>query len=161
LPITTGRKRRRFMRGKNALALMASFALVAAVSAQTARAPVFVPAADLKWVALDPAGAPGVMTADVTGNHATGAFSGFTKFPAGFKTPLHTHTSDFKIVVVEGTFVQTPEGKPEVRLGPGSYLLQPGGTYKHITACDQASECVAFIVSEGKFDLIPVDAPKK
>src|SRR5262245_13265132 len=149
------------MRGKNALAFAASFVLAAVVSAQAATAPVFMPAKDLKWADLDPAAAPGVKIADVWGNHTTGAFGAFTKFPAGFKTPLHTHTNEFKIVIIKGTFIQTPEGKAEVRLGPGSYLLEPGGAYKHTTACDKAAECEFFISSAGKFDLLPVEAPKK
>ena len=148
------------MRGKHALAFVASFALAAAVSAQAATAPVFIPAADLKWGALDPTGAPGVMIADVWGDHATGAFGAFTKFPAGFMAPLHTHTNEYKIVIISGTFIQTPEGKPAVRLGPGSYLMQPGGSYRHTSGCDKASECVFFISSGGKFDLIPVAAAK-
>jgi Domain of unknown function (DUF4437) len=152
------------MRGRNALAFMGSFALAATVSAQaaqTAKAPVFMPAADLKWVALDPTGAPGVMTVDMWGDHTKGAYGGFTKFPAGFSAPLHTHTNDLKIVVISGTFLQQPEGKPEVRLGPGSYVMQPGGTYRHTTGCDKASECVVFIEGSGNFDLIPVAAAKK
>lgn len=149
------------MTRKHALAVLGSIVLAATVSAQTAKAPVFVPAADLKWVPLDPAAAPGVMTADVAGDHTKGPFQGFTKFPAGFMAPLHTHTSDFKIVVISGTFLQAPEGKPQVRLGPGSYLFQPGGSYKHTTGCDKASECVVYIDGAGKFDLIPVAAAKK
>lgn len=119
-----------------------------------------VPAASLNWVDLDPAGAPGVKIADVWGKHALSGFGAFVKFPAGFTTPSHTHTDDFKMVVISGTFIHTPEGKPETRLGPGSYLLQPGGSYRHTTACDKASECLIFLQSTGKFDLIPV-APKK
>ena len=149
------------MKGKNTLAFMALFALAATVSAQASKPPVFMPAADLKWAPLDPAGAPGVMTVDMWGDHTKGAFGGFTKFPAGFQTPVHTHTNEFKIVVVSGTFLQTPEGKPVVRLGPGSYLVQPGGAYRHTTGCDKASECVVFIESEGKFDLMPVGAAAK
>ncbi len=121
---------------------------------------VTVPAADVKWADLDPKGAPGVQIADVWGNHAKGAFGGFLKFPAGFAAPLHTHTNDFKIVIVSGTFIQGPEGKPEFRLGPGSYLMQPGGNYKHTTACDKASDCLVFFQSTGKFDLKVVDAAK-
>ena len=98
------------MRGRYALAFLATFALAATVSAQAAKAPVFIPAADLKWAPLDPAGAPGVTIADVWGDHTKGAFGAFTKFPAGFKAPLHTHTSDFKIVIIKGTFIQAPEG---------------------------------------------------
>ena len=121
---------------------------------------VIVPAADLKWTDLDAKGAPGVKSADVWGDHTKGAFGGFTKFPAGFMAPLHTHTNDMKIVVISGTFIHTPEGKPEVRLGPGSYLMQPGGTYRHTTACDKASECLFFIESKGKFDIKPVEEGK-
>ena len=160
------------MRGKNILAFVVSFAAAAALLGQAAgeakmksalkpagNAPQFMPAADIKWVELDPKGAPGVMIADMWGDHTKCAFGAFVKFPAGFTTPMHTHTNAFKIVVVSGTFVQTPDGKPEVRLGPGSYAWQPGGNYKHISACDKASECVIFTMANGKFDLKPVTAP--
>ena len=160
------------MRAARFLAFAASFVLAAAVLAQTsggAKAkpahktggPIFMPAADLKWTDLDPAGAPGVKIADAWGNHTTGAFGSFVKFPAGFTTPLHTHTNAFRIVVISGTFVQVPEGKAEVRLGPGSYMMQPGGGYRHTTGCDKVSDCVFFTQSTGKFDLIPAEAAKK
>ena len=114
---------------------------------------VVMPAADLKWTDLDTSRAPGVKIADVSGNHATGAFGSFIKFPAGFAAPLHTHTFDYKVVVLSGTFVQAPEGKPAFRLGPGSYLMQPGGNYRHTTSCDPAAECLIFVEGKGKFDL--------
>ncbi len=157
------------MRARHALAAAASILMAATVLAQgsaegkmkgAASRLVVRPAADIQWVDLDPKGAPGVKIADVWGNHAKGAFGAFLKFPAGFAAPLHTHTNDFKIVVVSGTLVQAPEGKPEFRLGPGSYLMQPGGNYKHTTACDKASDCVFFVQSSGKFDLKVVEAPK-
>ena len=78
--------------------------------------------------------------------------------PAGFAVPLHTHTYDMKVVIVSGTYIQAPEGKPEFRLGPGSYFLQPGGSYRHTTTCDKAAECVFFVESKGPFDLKPVAA---
>jgi anti-sigma factor ChrR (cupin superfamily) len=120
---------------------------------------VFMPAGDMKWSQVDP-NAPGVMIADLWGNHAKGAFGAINKFPAGWSAPLHTHTHDMKIVVISGTWIHTPEGKPEIRLGPGSYMLQPGG-YRHMSACDKASECVCFIESSGAFDMKPVEAAKK
>jgi anti-sigma factor ChrR (cupin superfamily) len=147
---------------KLTLALALSFVFAAAVLAQGApTTPVFMPAADMKWSDLDPAGAPGVKIVDLWGDHTKGAFGALVKFPAGFMTPLHTHTNPFKIVIVSGTFLQTPEGKAQVKLGPGSYLLQPGGSYKHTTGCDKGSDCVFFTQAEGKFDLLPVAAPKK
>ena len=147
-----------------------TLALPAAVLAQTAggaqrqaeprpaqTALVVMPAADLKWTDLGP-GAPGVKVADLWGDRAKGSFGAFFKLPAGFAAPLHTHTHDTRVVIVSGTYVQAPEGKPEFRLGPGSYFLQPGGTYRHTTRCDQAADCVFLIESNGPFDLKMVDA---
>ena len=122
--------------------------------------PVFMSPSDLKWTDLDPKGAPGVQVADLWGNHAKGGFGAFFKLPAGFAVPLHTHTHAMKVVFVSGTYLQAPEGKAEVRLGPGSYMMQPGGNYRHTTSCDKASECVFFVESSGAFDLKLVETPK-
>ncbi len=159
------------MRGRKTLAVvvsvLAAWALLAQGEAKaksehkgSETTPLIVPAADLKWVDLS-ADTPGVKSADVWGDHTKGAFGGFTRFPAGFTAPLHTHTNGMRIVVISGTFIHTPEGKPESRLGPGSYLFQPGGSYRHTTACDKASECLFFITSTGKFDINPVEPGKK
>ncbi|HEV8177571.1 MAG TPA: DUF4437 domain-containing protein [Gemmatimonadales bacterium] len=122
--------------------------------------PIPMPAAALNWTDLDPSGAPGVKVADLWGNHQRGAFGAFFKLPAGFAAPLHTHSHDIKVVIVSGTYIQAPEEKPEFRLGPGSYLMQPGGNYRHTTRCDQASECLFFVESNGAFDLQPAAAGK-
>ena len=120
--------------------------------------PVFIPAADLKWTDLDPNGAPGVKVADLWGDHAKGAFGAYFKLPAGFAAPLHTHSHAMKVVFLSGTYIQAPEGKAAVRLGPGSYMMQPGGNYRHTTSCDKGSDCLFFVESEGAFDLKPVVA---
>jgi len=154
------------MRVRNVLAFAVSFVLATVTLAQasgatkakpkaTVHKAVTIPAADLKWTDLDPTGAPGVRIADLWGDHTKGAFGAFNKFPAGWSAPLHTHTHDMKLVIVSGTWIHTPEGKPEIRLGPGSYMMQPGGNYRHMSACDKASECVCFIESSGAFDIIP------
>jgi anti-sigma factor ChrR (cupin superfamily) len=118
--------------------------------------PVFLSAGGVKWTDLDPAGAPGVKVADLWGDHTKGAFGAFLKLPAGFAAPLHTHSHAMKVVFLSGTYIQAPEGKAEVRLGPGSYMMQPGGNYRHTTSCDKAAECVFFVESTGAFDLKPV-----
>jgi Domain of unknown function (DUF4437) len=119
--------------------------------------PVPIPAADLEWTDLDPAGAPGVKIAKLWGDPANGTFGAFFRLPAGFAAPLHTHTHPMKLVIVSGTYIQGPDGRPEFRLGPGSYLLQPGGDYRHTTSCDTASDCVFFVDSNGSFDLIAAE----
>jgi quercetin dioxygenase-like cupin family protein len=159
------------MRKLTVLAFAASFVLVGALLGQEAGAakkapkagagtPIFTHSGDVKWMDLDPTGAPGVKIADVWGDHTKGGYGAFLKFPAGFLTPLHTHTHAIKIVVISGTYTQMPEGKAEERMAPGSYVFQPGGNYKHISGCDKASECELFIESSGKFDLKPVEAAK-
>jgi anti-sigma factor ChrR (cupin superfamily) len=129
-----------------------------AKAAIEASIPVFLHPGDLKWADLDPKGAPGIQIADVRGDHAKGTYSAFLKFPAGFLSPLHTHTYAIKILVVSGTYTQAPEGKPTQRMGPGSYVFQPDGDYKHVSGCDKASDCVLFVDSDGPFDLKPVAA---
>jgi len=117
--------------------------------------PVVWPAADMKWV--DAPGAPaGVQQVNLWGDSTKGRFGVITKFPAGFSTPLHSHSATLKMVMISGTVIHGPEGKPEVRLSAGSYLVEPAG-YKHTTACDKASECVFFMEGDGKFDIVMAD----
>src|SRR6266545_4908247 len=152
------------MRQKHVVAFSLSLILTAPVLAQPAgqaaankapkagsSQPIFTPAADLTWMDLDPKGAPGVKVADLWGNHAKGAFGAYFKLPAGFTTPLHTHTYAMKVIFLSGTYVQAPEGKAEVRLGPGSYMMQPGGNYRHTTSCDKDSASLFFVESTGGF----------
>lgn len=147
--------------------LMAVAAALTLVSSSAARAqtksqtPVFEQTGDIQWKDLDPKGAPGVKIADLWGDHTKGAYGALLIFPAGFEAPLHTHTHAIHIVVISGTYIQTPDGKLANRMGPGTYVFQPGGNYRHVSACDKASECKLFIESDGAFDLLPVGSAKK
>lgn len=144
------------MRANSLLTLMIVLTLPVATVAQSppdaASRLVVMPAGDLKWADLDP-GIPGSKVVELWGNRASGAFGALFRLPAGFAAPLHTHTHDMKVVILSGTYIQAPDGKPEFRLGPGSYFMQPGGDYRHTTRCDQASDCVFFVQSQGAFDL--------
>src|SRR4249920_1395040 len=84
--------------------------------------PVILPAADVKWV--DAPNAPaGVKQAVLWGDPAKGRFGVLEKFPAGFSAPLHSHSATLRLVIISGTVIHGPEGKPEVRLAAGSYLV--------------------------------------
>jgi hypothetical protein len=146
------------MRQRQVVAFSIALLLAVPALAQQAGGPLFMPASDLKWTALDPKGAPGVEVVDLWGDHTKGAFGAYIKLPAGFAAPLHTHTHPMKVVFISGTYIQAPEGKSAVRLGPGSYMMQPGGNYRHTTTCDKASACVFFVESDGPFDLKAVEA---
>jgi quercetin dioxygenase-like cupin family protein len=121
-------------------------------------------AREVSWEALegpDPRSGQASGEADLWGDHAKGgAFGALFKLPAGSAAPLHTHTHDMKVVIVSGTYIQAPAGKPEFRLEPGSYFMQPGGDYRHTTTCDKGSDCVFLVESGGKFDLKPVQPAK-
>jgi anti-sigma factor ChrR (cupin superfamily) len=108
---------------------------------------------DLKWEAMK-GGPPGVMTVTLWGDQGKGPYGALTKFPAGFKAPLHIHTNTTKIVVIKGSY--TLNGKI---YGPGSYVSVPGGV-KHESAGLDASESIFFIEQAGKFDIVMDDAAK-
>ena len=107
---------------------------------------------DIKWEPMQ-GGPPGVMTVNLWGDQTKGAYGAMTKFPAGFKAPLHYHTNDIKMVVIKGGY--TYKGK---KYGPGSYLFIPGGD-KHESGGVADSETIFFIEQPGAFDLKPVEPP--
>jgi quercetin dioxygenase-like cupin family protein len=120
--------------------------------------PVMWAAENIKWEKMKGA-PPGVMTAMLWGDQTKGAYGALTKFPPNHKNPLHTHSSDLKVIVLSGTFVGGPEGGPEKTYGPGSYMLVPGG-WKHTSGAG-AGGCTLFQEQSGKFDMMPVEPPKK
>ncbi len=108
--------------------------------------------AHLDWKPLSPGSTASIV--DLWGDHTKGAYGALFRFPAGYTTPVHTHTHDMRIVVVSGILLQIPEGERALKLPAGSYLLQPGGNYRHIAAADASSECIFFAESPGAFDLL-------
>jgi hypothetical protein len=152
-----------FKKAIHVLAIPLLFLVTAALLPQPAGAApakgfVVKPAESLKWEPL--AGAPpGPMMSMLSGHPTKGPYTAIEKFPAGFSAGLHTHPANHKIVVISGTWIHGEPGKPDVRLGPGSYLFQPAGM-KHTTACDAASECVFYIEGSGKFGLKMVEEKK-
>lgn len=129
-------------------------AMDASAQKKMKKAPVLWAAEDLKWEPLA-GGPPGVMSVMLWGDNTKGAYGALTKFPAGFKAPLHYHTYETKIVVIKGAY--TYQGK---KYGPGSYLSIPGGD-KHVSGGVEDSESIFFLQQPGKFDLVPVEPPSE
>ena len=94
---------------------------------------------------------PGVTKAVLWGDPDKGAYGTLTRFAAGTKNALHTHSHDIKIVVISGTFVLGTE-TGEKQLGPGSYALEPAGM-KHTSGAAPGADCLFFEESDGKFDM--------
>jgi hypothetical protein len=87
------------------------------------------------------------------GDLAHGAHGTFIKMPAGFVSPVHTHTEDYWGVVISGVAVNGLPGSPDVQLPVGSYWFQKGGE-RHVTKCVSPNECIFFISQHGKFDYV-------
>ncbi|HSS43895.1 MAG TPA: DUF4437 domain-containing protein [Thermoanaerobaculia bacterium] len=97
--------------------------------------------------------AAGVLKSALWGDPTKGAYATITKFARGTRNALHTHTHDIKVVVISGTFVYN-SGSGDQRLGPGSYVFEPGGM-KHTSGAGLDSDCLFFEESDGAFDLKP------
>jgi hypothetical protein len=110
---------------------------------------------DLKWEPMS--GVEGVRVARLWGDMKNGGYGALVKLPANSKHPLHIHTNAIKAVVVFGEFVYRPEGGSEEVLGPGSYLMIPGGL-RHSSGTRSAG-CELFQEQAGRWDLIPLVAP--
>jgi len=124
--------------------------------AQGKKEPVFVESgkADFKEVV------PGIKKKILWGSYDVGPYGGFTKFDPGHTNPLHTHTNEVRIVVLQGAYIYKPQNGTERRVGVGSYLSIPGGDV-HVSAGDPKEGALLYEESPGKFDLKVVDQKGK
>lgn len=95
-----------------------------------------------------------LQAAPAYGDLAHGRHGTFIRMPAGFVSPLHTHTEDYYAVVISGVGVNTQPGKAEIPLPVGSYWFQKGGE-PHVTKCISAVDCIFFLSQPGAFDYLP------
>lgn len=116
-----------------------------------------VPLDQVQFIAIP--GVQGISQADLWGDSKKGPHGSMTKFAAGTKVGLHTHTAADKIIVVSGTMIFGDAAGKEVKLGPGSYRLEPAG-FPHTTACAEGADCVIFDTQSGAFDLKMVEGKK-
>ena len=126
----------------------------AAYSSGTAGA-VIRARADLAW---SPGAIPGVSTAVVQGDLATGPSRFYLKYAAGFAAPVHHHSPDHFVTTVAGQLVLVVDGQ-EHRLPPGSYFALTGKA-KHAARCEGAEDCVMFIDADGAWDVVAEPAPQ-
>jgi beta-alanine degradation protein BauB len=128
---------------------------ISAVAAQSGQPSVNTPVTQLHY------GATGVTdgvhgelnAAPAFGDLTHGPHGTFIKMPAGFVSPLHTHTEDYWGVVISGVAVNGRPGGTDVQLPVGSYWYQKGGE-PHVTKCISPNECIFFVSQGGKFDYV-------
>ena len=130
----------------------------ASTKAAPAGKAVLMAADELKW-GDPPNSPPGVKRAVLWGDPEKGSHGALHKFVAGFESPLHHHTSDYRAVVISGTLIITPEGGAAKKLPPGSWGSFTGKN-KHTTKCDSGSECIVMLDVKGPFDVVVEEAKK-
>lgn len=115
---------------------------------------VVVPFQEAALKPLDPTRPDGPQLAVLWGDPAQGPSAMLLKMKNG-QGRLHFHTSDYHLVLLEGTMKHWAEGEQEAAakpLGPGSYWFQPG-KQAHGDTC-LTDECLMFVKWEGKRDAV-------
>jgi len=147
------------MNAKSLFILSASLGISLLALAGPSRQPsVSTPVTELKYGPTGVSdGVHGELNAAAAyGDLAHGAHGTFIKMPAGFVSPVHTHSEDYWGVVISGVAANGLPGSKDISLPVGSYWFQKGGE-AHVTKCLSPNECIFFISQNGKFDYLKVD----
>jgi quercetin dioxygenase-like cupin family protein len=118
---------------------------------------------EAKWAPL-PGGPPsgGPQATILWGDPVKGPVGFLLKLPPGNVSGLHTHTSDYHGLVVQGTLTASESGRPDEKpLPAGSYFFQPGKQVHGNTCAANGPECIVYIhfVSHG-IDFFPAKTAK-
>ena len=90
------------------------------------------------------------------GNPATGASVTLARWPARCSVPKHWHTANVELMMLKGAMRLETEGGKTLR--PGGYVFLPS-RHQHHFPC--SSECMFYLVSDGRFDIHYVDKDGK
>lgn len=127
----------------------AAFIFSANVLAESGTA--YTEASELAWVK-----APfGPDVSMVNGDFSKEGHITYVRFPAGFATPLHTHSHDYVGVVITGVSMHWEPGKPETKkkLSAGAHWFMPENV-KHVSECLPGAECIMAIYQKAAMDFI-------
>lgn len=131
--------------------LLALSALVATAFAQEPEE-TLAPAEEIPWVVEAP-GQPQRL-AKLWGERSTGPAGTLLRVPGGFVAPIHSHTADYRAVVIEGTwkhwFDENTEGEA-VELRPVSYWTQTADQW-HGDACVSETPCTILLINSDPYE---------
>ena len=137
--------------------LGAAFVAGVAVGKGAAPAPKFTAAEEVKW---DDVGGPKLGT--LTGDYKKGPYGALLKIPAGFTSPLHSHTGTYEAIEVQGTsshWLKGEDGTKAKKMTPGSYWMMPGKV-DHVSACAPGADCIFYVWQKSKFDFVAAKEDK-
>lgn len=115
---------------------------------------VWLNASNITWVdQLElPASNHGAKVAFLWGNPQDDQLNGtLIKLPTGFTGEIHSHSSTFRAVVIQGQ--PSHRSDKTNTLEPGSYFGSEGETV-HPVSCAATEECVLYVRAEGKYDVV-------
>ena len=75
--------------------------------------------ADLQWRPVDPHNPSGARMAALWGDPLSGRYGVLLRVPAGIELPMHRHSSDERVIVIDGASIHWAEGH-EVAAPPRS-----------------------------------------
>jgi hypothetical protein len=132
----------------------AAFAILGASTSARTPSDVMTPAQRIPW-AVEAPGQPQRL-GKLWGNRATGPAGTLLKVPGGFVAPVHTHTADYRAVVIEGVWKHWPEGSTAAKavpLRPGSYWTQKARKW-HADACVSKAPCTILLINTDPYRTI-------
>ncbi|GJM15034.1 MAG: hypothetical protein DHS20C13_03610 [Thermodesulfobacteriota bacterium] len=116
-----------------------------------------VQASSINWVDQPgmPASANGPKIAVLWGSPQHDQLSGtLVKLPAGFTGMMSSSGSTFHAVVIQGQPKHRVPGEVDVKtMEPGSYFGSKGNSV-HQISCEDGEDCMIYVRTEGKFDII-------
>jgi len=128
------------------------FAPLKAMTTKRGDNAVSLQASALSWTEI----APFVKMAAAYGDRSSGGHGTFGRFPPGASSPVHTHSGDYRAVVLAGVKTAPFNHDPSPRkLGAGSGWWVPGGAV-HATACVSDTPCLFYFHADSGFDFSPV-----
>ena len=130
----------------------AAFVAGVAVGKGAAPQPKFTAAEELKW---DDVGGPKLAT--LTGDYKKGPYGALMKLPAGFTSPLHSHTGSYEAIEIQGTtshWLKGEDGTKAKKMTPGSYWSMPA-KLDHVSSCAAGQDCIFYVWQKAKFDFVP------
>ncbi len=134
--------------------------MVAAASVASADPMLAINPAEFHWKPKD-ALPPGASGAVLRGDPAKTAYDFVAKFPDHFTVPMHTHTNEMVVVMLEGTMVIGRTGEKDVAIEKGGLFVLPA-KMAYTAHCEAA--CTFLVHGEKPFEIIysnPKDDPRK